>query len=226
LTGEGFVDLGFARVDIAREARQGAPEAVYAPGKQPSEIVAIVRQLLANNSGCVLVTRVDPALADWARAKVPGGHYDPEARLLVWRPAPPTRFRLVVASAGTADRPVAAEAVAVARAVGLDVDLHADVGVAGIHRILSVTGQLTRADAVVVIAGMEGALASVVAGLVACPVIAVPTSTGYGAALQGVTALLAMLSSCAPGVTVVNIDSGYAAAMAAYRLARVLGRAA
>ena len=218
----GFSDLGYARVDTDRESRQGLPEVVYGPGKRPEEITGIVTQLLARSSGPVLVTRVEPEIA--AAVEVPGGSYQETARLLVWRPAPERDFGLCVATAGTSDWPVAAEAEAVATAIGLRTHVIRDVGVAGIHRLLAAGDELRRADAVVVVAGMEGALASAVGGLVSCPVIAVPTSTGYGAALEGVTALLAMLTSCAAGLTVVNIDSGFAAAMAAHRLAAVAHR--
>ena len=217
-------DLGFARIDLDRERRQGLPEVVYGPGKEPAEIAAITRTLLAGNDGPVLVTRVTPAAAEHVLEATPEGAYDAAARLLVWRPAPPGDFRVVVASAGTADGPVAAEAAAVARAVGLDVTEVRDIGVAGLHRVLAEQPRLRDADTVIVVAGMEGALASVVGGLVACPVVAVPTSTGYGAGLEGVTALLAMLSSCASGITGVNIDSGFGAAVAAFRLARTAGR--
>ncbi|MER7012438.1 nickel pincer cofactor biosynthesis protein LarB [Saccharopolyspora sp. NPDC000359] len=213
----GFADLGYARVDVDREARQGLPEVVYAPGKQPAEITGIVTELLASGTGPVLVTRLDPGTA--GQVEVPGGSYHETARLMVWRPAPPRPFRVCVATAGTADWPVAAEAEAVCGAIGLTTHVVRDVGVAGLHRLLAVREELARADAVIVVAGMEGALASAVGGLVACPVVAVPTSTGYGAALDGVTALLAMLTSCAAGLTVVNIDSGFGAAMAAHRLA-------
>lgn len=217
----GFEDLGFARPDTGREAPLGLPEVVYGPGKEPQHIVGVVRSLLAANTGPVLVTRCDPEVAAAVRAEVPGGAYDPGARLLSWRPAAPIGFRVVVASAGTSDAPVAAEAAAVSTALGLDVRCLADVGVAGLHRLLAETEELTAAAAVVCIAGMEGALPSVVGGLVGCPVIAVPTSVGYGAALDGVTPLLAMLSSCAAGKVVVNIDSGFGAAMAVHRIARV-----
>jgi NCAIR mutase (PurE)-related protein len=220
---EAFADLGFARVDTGRQSRQGAPEAVYAPGKSDDEIVAIVRRLLADNDGPVLVTRVAADVAARIRKALPSGHDHPAARLLTWRPAPATDFEVAVVSAGTADGAVAAEASVVAQTLGLRTRLVRDVGVAGIHRLMAAADQLVAADAVIVIAGMEGALASVVGGLVGCPVIAVPTSTGYGAALDGVTALLAMLSSCAPGITVVNIDSGYGAAMAAFRIAHAGG---
>ncbi|ACU73776.1 1-(5-phosphoribosyl)-5-amino-4-imidazole- carboxylate (AIR) carboxylase [Catenulispora acidiphila DSM 44928] len=217
-----ILDLGFARLDLGREHRQGLPEVVYGPGKTAEQIAAIVTALMANNTGPVLATRVAPDVAEAVLAQVAGGHYQPESRLLCWRPASGRDFGVAVVAAGTSDRPVAAEAAAVAAAIGLRVSAVHDVGVAGLDRILQVRDQLSAQDAVIVVAGMEGALASVVGGLVHCPVIAVPTSTGYGAALEGVTALLAMLTSCAAGITVVNIDSGFGAAMAAHRLARVL----
>lgn len=217
-------DLGFARVDLDRESRQGLPEVVYGPGKQVTEIAAIVARLLEGNTGPVMVTRVDARTAGQVSRLRPGARYHSQARLLVWRPAPRGVFEVVVVTAGTADGPVAAEAAEVCQAAGLGVHVIRDVGVAGLHRLLAVTDQLHTADAIIVVAGMEGALASAVGGLVACPVIAVPTSTGYGAGLEGVTALLAMLSSCASGMTVVNIDSGFSAAMAAHRLARTARR--
>jgi NCAIR mutase (PurE)-related protein len=217
-------DLGFARVDLDREHRQGLPEVVYGPGKTPEQIAAIAATLLAHNTGPVLVTRVEAEPARAVLAEVPGGRYAPGARLLVWRPASVTAFTVAVAAAGTSDGPVAEEAAEVAAAIGLSVDAVTDVGVAGLHRLLAERDRLCKADAVIVVAGMEGALASAVGGLVACPVIAVPTSTGYGAGLEGITALLAMHASCAAGITVVNIDSGFGAAMAAFRLAQVLRR--
>jgi NCAIR mutase (PurE)-related protein len=215
-----YLDLGFARVDVDREARQGVPEVVYGPGKTAGQIVGIVSALLRHNQGPVLVTRIGPDEAEAVAQEVPAGRYDAEARLLTWRPAPPRGFALGIVAAGTADRPVAAEAAAVATGLGLATTAWHDVGVAALDRVLAVKDQLRRQDAVIVVAGMEGALASVVGGLVACPVVAVPTSTGYGASLEGVTALLAMHASCAAGITVVNIDSGFGAAMAAHRLAR------
>lgn len=239
------MDLGWARPDTDREARLGLPEVIYAPGKTAAQIAGIVASLLAANAGPVLATRVEPAvaaavladavLADAvvadavpadvapADAALPDdgdpAAYDATARLLVWRPAAPIGFTLAVVSAGTSDGPVAAECAAVASAVGLTVVRIADAGVAGVHRLLAERARLAAADAVVCVAGMEGALPSVVGGLVGCPVIAVPTSVGYGTAFEGVTALLAMLSSCAAGVVVVNIDSGFGAAMAAFRMA-------
>jgi NCAIR mutase (PurE)-related protein len=220
--------LGFATVDLDRQDRQGLPEIVYAPGKQPGEIAAIVGALLARCSGPVLVTRLEPDAA--AAVSIPAGtagtagDYEPRARLMTWRPQPPGACQVAIVTAGTADGPVADEAAAVARAIGLRVTEYRDVGIAGLHRLLAVLDEIMAADVVVVIAGMEGALASAVAGLVGTPVVAVPTSTGYGAALEGVTALLAMMTSCAAGVCVVNIDSGFGAAMAAYRLVFSLRR--
>jgi pyridinium-3,5-biscarboxylic acid mononucleotide synthase len=219
MTGRDFDDLGYARPDTGREERLGLPEVVYGPGKTVEHVVGVVRSLLAGNDGPVLVTRVEPDTAAAVRAVVPDGSYDPPARLLVWRQAPPRPFRVVVVSAGTSDWPVAAEAAAVASAIGLQVDEVRDVGVAGLHRLLAETERIAAADAVICVAGMEGALPSVVGGLVGCPVIAVPTSVGYGAVFEGVTPLLAMLSSCAAGVVVVNIDSGFGAAVAAHRMA-------
>jgi NCAIR mutase (PurE)-related protein len=220
--------LGFATVDLDRQDRQGLPEIVYAPGKQPGEIAAIVGALLARCSGPVLVTRLEPDAA--AAVGIPAGpagsagDYEPRARLMTWRPQPPGACQVAIVTAGTADGPVADEAAAVARAIGLRVTEFRDVGIAGLHRLLAVLDEIMAADVVVVIAGMEGALASAVAGLVGTPVVAVPTSTGYGAALDGITALLAMMTSCAAGVCVVNIDSGFGAAMAAYRLVFSLRR--
>jgi len=238
--------LGFATVDLDRPRRQGLPEVIYAPGKQPAEIAAIAAALLDRTSGPVLVTRLEPGAAAQVagemtaarvqgaagpRAGVPGaevraGDYDARARLLCWRPAPLDGCRVAVVTAGTADGPVADEAAAVARATGLQVAEFRDVGVAGLHRLLAVADDIAAADVVIVITGMEGALASAVAGLVGVPVVAVPTSTGYGAALDGITALLAMMTSCAAGVCVVNIDSGFGAAMAAHRLAFSMRRRA
>jgi len=226
VSGQEAVDLGFARVDVGREARQGLPEVVYGTGKTAAEIASIVRTLLRHNDGPVLATRVDADTAVAVLADVSDGTYDAAARLLVWRPAAPAGFTVVVAAAGTADQPVAREAAAIATAVGLTVTTVTDVGVAGLHRLLAEQDRLRAADTVIVVAGMEGALASAIGGLVACPVVAVPTSTGYGAGLEGITALLAMHASCAAGITVVNIDSGFGAAMAAFRLSRVARRSA
>jgi hypothetical protein len=217
-----FADLGFARVDHHRPLRQGFPEAVYSPGKTPSQCTAIVTELLAgSDSGPVLLTRADPEVAATVLDAVPGGEHLPVARLVRWRPSSRRPGEVVVATAGTADLPVAEEASATLEALGWPPRRLTDVGVAGIHRLLADEPALRAADVVLVVAGMEGALASAVGGLVAAPVVAVPTSAGYGASLEGITALLAMLASCAPGVSVVGIDNGYGAACAA---ARILGR--
>jgi hypothetical protein len=224
----GFDDLGWARPDTDREARLGLPEVVYGVGKSAGQIAGVVGSLLAANSGPVLVTRVDSGTAAAVIERVAdagrygAGDYDSGARLLRWRPAARLGFRVAVVSAGTSDGPVAAEAMAVARSVGLTVESIADVGVAGIHRLLAQRDRLNAADAVICVAGMDGALPSVVGGLVGAPVIAVPTSVGYGASFEGLAPLLAMLSSCSAGVVVVNIDSGFGAAMAAYRIARAV----
>jgi hypothetical protein len=221
------LDLEFATLDLDRSRRQGLPEVVYGTGKTAAEIVAIVTSLVEETPGPVLATRIEPAdaagiIADVGLHVGHRAHHDAAARTICWRPAAPRATNVMVVTAGTADGPVADEAAAVAAAAGLRVRQIRDVGVAGIQRLLDRVDEIRTGDIVIVIAGMEGALASVVAGLVAAPVIAVPTSTGYGAALDGITALLAMMSSCANGVTVVNIDSGFAAAMAAHRLAMAI----
>lgn len=221
-----FADLGFARVDHHRRLRQGLPEAVYAPGKTPAQVVGIVAELLTADDGPVVVSRAGPLQVRAALEAHPGAtvHGDPAAAAgatVVWRPAIARPERVVVVTAGTADLPVADECSAVLQAHGLVPERLTDVGVAGLHRLLASLDDLLAADAVIVVAGMEGALASVVGGLTGAPVVAVPTSVGYGAGLEGVTALLGMLASCASGLTVVGIDNGFGAACAVLRL---LGR--
>ena len=211
-----FADLGFARVDHHRALRQGFPEAVYGPGKSPEHCAAIVAELLAEPGGAVVLTRADDAQAAAATARNPGAIQ--RGRTLVWRVQPVRPGRVMVLTAGTADLPVAEECAAVLEAHGLPPTFVADVGVAGVHRLLVTADELAEADAVVVVAGMEGALASLVGGITGAPVVAVPTSVGYGASFEGVTALLAMLASCAAGVTVVGIDNGYGAACAVLRM--------
>ena len=215
-----FADLGFARVDHHRALRQGMAEAVYGPGKTPEQCAAIVAELLAQpSSSPVLLTRADPPQVRAALAANPGGTATVhQPTTVVWRPAPERPERVHVVTAGTADLPVAEECEATLTAHGLRPVRVCDVGVAGLHRILDVADALAASDAVVVVAGMEGALASVVGGLTPAPVVAVPTSVGYGAGLDGVTALLAMLASCASGITVVGIDNGFGAACAVVRL--------
>jgi len=212
-----YADLGFAKVDHHRSLRQGLPEAVYGPGKSPEQCAAIVAELLAeDDGGPVVLTRVNEAQATAALERNPDAVRT--GATLVWRSRLPRPGRVVIFTAGTSDLPVAEECVATLTAHGLVPVLDADVGVAGVHRLLATVDELAGADAVVVIAGMEGALASLVGGITPAPVIAVPTSTGYGAAFEGVTALLAMLSSCAAGLTVVGIDNGFGAACAVLRM--------
>ena len=211
-----FADLGFARVDHHRALRQGMPEAVYAPGKTAAHCAAIVTELIVGGTGPVLLTRATDEQAQAALEAQPAG--ERSGTTVVWRAAPTRTARVLVVTAGTADLPVADECVACLRAYGFAPELAADCGVAGVHRLLATADELAAADAVVVVAGMEGALPTVVGGLTAAPIVAVPTSVGYGAALEGVTALLAMLSSCAAGITVVGIDNGYGAACAVARM--------
>lgn len=212
-----FADLGDARIDHHRQLRQGMPEAVYGPGKTPEQCARIVTELLAHGTGPVLLTR---ATGDQAKAVLtaqPDGVV--RATTIAWRlPGRMRDDRVVVCSGGTADAPVVEECAATLAAYGYaPLTLH-DVGVAGLHRLLAHHDDVVDAAAVVVVAGMEGALASVVGGLTGAPVVAVPTSTGYGSSLEGVTALLAMLASCASGVTVVGIDNGFGAACAVARM--------
>jgi NCAIR mutase (PurE)-related protein len=214
-----FVDLGFARVDHHRSLRQGLPEAVYGPGKTPQQCADLVAALLAEPGGPVLLTRADEAQAAAALTASPGGAVIGDRhRLVVWRPADPLPGRVLVVAAGTADQPVADECAGALAALGHPPERLTDVGVAGVHRLLADADALMAADAVVVVAGMEGALPSLVGGITGAPVVAVPTSTGYGAGLEGVTALLSMLASCAAGITVVGIDNGFGAACAVARL--------
>jgi NCAIR mutase (PurE)-related protein len=212
-----FADLGYANVDHHRALRVGLPEVVFGMGKTVEQITGIVREMRAKGHAA-LVTRVDADKAEALKAVFPGIEHDASGRTLLLRDAPAVvrgRGPVCVVSAGTSDLPVAREAIVTAQAFGNEVTELYDVGVAGLHRLLARRDVLYRANVLIVIAGMEGALASVVGGLVARPVIAVPTSIGYGAAFGGVAALLAMLNSCASGVTVVNIDNGFGAAYAA-----------
>jgi NCAIR mutase (PurE)-related protein len=219
--------LDFAELDLHRPARTGHPEAVYGAGKTAEQVIAILQRFeQAGQTG--LVTRVAPDMAAAVVDALPAVEWLPVPRLLVLRagPAPTPVGALTVVCAGTSDLPVAEEAAVTAELLGNRVHRIVDVGVAGLHRILSRVDALQQAQVVVVVAGMEGALASVVAGLVRCPVVAVPTSVGYGAAFGGVAALLGMLNSCAPGVSVVNIDNGYGAAITASRVNHAAARGA
>jgi NCAIR mutase (PurE)-related protein len=207
-----FDDLGFARVDTHRERRQGFPEVILGIGKTPAQIAAIAERL-ARHGQALLVTRATPEAFDAVRLVVADAVYHPEARTITSRRGdiPAGRGTVLIACAGTSDLPVAEEAAVTAELMGNTVDRLYDVGVAGLHRLLSEQPRLQTARVVIVVAGMEGALPSVVAGLVKVPVIAVPTSIGYGASFGGVAALLGMLNSCANGVAVVNIDNGFGA---------------
>lgn len=208
-----FEDLGFARVDHHRALRQGFPEVVLGLGKTPAQIAAISAEIVARGS-TLLVTRATADAAEAVQARVPEAVYFADAGLITCRQqdVAPGHGTIVVAAAGTSDLPVAEEAARTAELMGNDVVRLYDVGVSGLHRILGERAQLAAARAIVVVAGMEGALPSVIAGLVSVPVIAVPTSIGYGASFGGIAALLGMLNSCSAGVSVVNIDNGFGAA--------------
>lgn len=226
-----FADLGFAKVDHHRALRQRSPEAVYGQGKTPEQCAAIVGELLSGGGGSpVILTRADVDQVAATVAAHPGAEITATGSatgadrvrgalaVLAWNQAQMREARVVIVTAGTSDLGVARECQATLLALGVHPELLVDCGVAGVHRLLAHADVLAEADAVVVVAGMEGALASLVGGITAAPVIAVPTSTGYGAGLEGVTALLAMHASCAAGVTVVGIDNGYGAACAIARL--------
>jgi NCAIR mutase (PurE)-related protein len=224
LAGLPFEDLGFAKVDHHRALRAGGPEAVFCPGKTPEQVVAIAGRLAEHHVN-VLATRCEPSVAAAVESAGLACRYHAIPRLLVVRPAPVEGVGLiVVAAAGTADTPVAEEAALVAEALGNRVERLTDCGVAGLHRLLAHRDVLSEANAIVAVAGMEGALPSVIGGLVDRPVIAVPTSVGYGTSLNGLAALLAMLNSCAPGVSVVNIDNGYGAAHQASQINQLVAK--
>ncbi len=217
-----FEDLGFAKVDHHRALRHGMPEVIFAKGKTPEQVVAIAERLLANAPN-VLITRADRACAALVTAQLPGAEYLPlSGAIRFWRDRTVHgKGRIAVVCAGTSDIPVAEEAQVTAELMGNDVDTIHDIGVAGIHRLMSNRERLSEARVVVVCAGMEGALPSVVGGLVSVPVIAVPTSVGYGASFHGLAALLGMLNSCASNVTVVNIDNGFGAGYSASLMNRL-----
>jgi NCAIR mutase (PurE)-related protein len=217
-----FEDLGFAKVDHHRALRHGMPEVIFAQGKTPEQVVAIAESLLANAHN-VLITRAGRECASLVTAQLPGAEYLPLSGVIrFWRDRTVHgKGPIAVVCAGTSDIPVAEEAQVTAELMGNEVDTIHDIGVAGIHRLMSNRERLTRARVVVVCAGMEGALPSVVGGLVSCPVIAVPTSVGYGASFHGLAALLGMLNSCASNVTVVNIDNGFGAGYVASLINRL-----
>ncbi|MFL5241454.1 MAG: nickel pincer cofactor biosynthesis protein LarB [Gemmataceae bacterium] len=224
LQGDRVADLGYAHVDLDRRRRCGFPEVIFCQGKTPEWVEGVARKLLEAGQDC-LATRLDSAQAGYLSQKFPQAEIDAVARTF-WLPASDSdgqrliEGNVVVLTAGTSDLPVAQEAYVTAKAMGTRVGLIADVGVAGIHRLLGHRDEFADADAIVVVAGMDGALPSVVGGLVDCPVIAVPTSIGYGAAFGGMAALLTMLNSCSANVVVVNIDSGFKAGYVAALIAR------
>ena len=213
-----FEDLGFAHVDHHRQIRRGFPEVIFCPGKTTEQIIKIFESLAAKGNN-VLATRAEPEVFEVLAKtkKFPKARYEQTARAIVLEQKKPEHSKnaIPIVTAGTSDLPVAEEAKVTAEIMGQRTELICDVGVAGVHRLFGHLEKLQRANVIIVIAGMEGALASVVGGLVSCPVIAVPTSVGYGASFEGLAALLTMLNSCAAGVTVVNIDNGFSAAVTA-----------
>jgi NCAIR mutase (PurE)-related protein len=219
-----YEDLGFARIDHHRALRGGAPEAIFCQGKTPTQVVAIARRLAAHHANVLATRASDEVAAALVGSALPCRHHA-DARLVVVRPEPVEGVGLiVVAAAGTADLPVAEEAAIVAESLGNRVERVYDCGVAGLHRLLDHLALLAEANAIVAVAGMEGALPSVIAGLIDRPVLAVPTSVGYGTSFNGLAALLAMLNSCAAGVTVVNIDNGFGAAHQASQINRLVAK--
>ena len=223
LTRLSMEDIGYAHIDHQRSLRKGFPEVIFGMGKSSRQIIGIMEKMIPQEN-VVLVTRIDSAKGEQVLSRFPEAVYHGDARLLVWRRGeipPRGKGTILVLSAGTSDIPVAREAQLTAAAMGNDVETVLDVGVAGIHRLLSHREQLENASVIVVVAGMEGALPSVVAGMVGSPVIAVPTSIGYGASLGGLAALFGMLNSCSSNVAVVNIDNGFGAGYMAATINRV-----
>lgn len=219
-----FENLGFATLDSHRGLRQGLPEVVFCPGKTSAQVVEIMRRLYSNHE-IVLATRATPEMASEVKAELPGVQYHELSRILILGDMPDVDKSLPsvnVISAGTADLPVAEEAAIVLQAAGVAVVRTYDVGVAGIHRLFDRLPELQKNGVSIIVAGMDGALPSVVAGLLSGPVIAVPTSVGYGASFNGIAALLTMLNSCAAGLTVVNIDNGFGAGVAAFRVLQLI----
>jgi hypothetical protein len=224
--GPGFEDLGYARLDTDRAARTGDPEVVFGAGKTVPQVIDLLSRLHERHPDrAVLATRLDDAAMTGLAAQLPEAIVDEVAHAATLGPLPPGLGRVLILSAGTSDAPVAREAALSARVHGSAAEEIHDVGVAGLHRLLAVRDRFDAADCLVVVAGMEGALPSVVGGLTGVPLIAVPTSVGYGASLQGVTAMLAMLTSCAAGIGVVNVDNGFGAGVLAARIARNVGAA-
>jgi pyridinium-3,5-biscarboxylic acid mononucleotide synthase len=219
----GITDLGFARLDTDRAARTGDPEVVFGAGKTPHQVTAALRALSeAHPFRAILATRLSDDALRLCAEQFPGAETDEVGRLAMVGPLPPPQGRVALVAAGTADLPVVRECAATISVFGSGPDVIADVGVAGLHRLLAQTGRIAAADVVVAVAGMEAALPSVLGGLTGLPLIAVPTSVGYGWHLDGLTAWLATLNSCAPGVLTVNVDNGFGAGVAAARIARAI----
>lgn len=224
---DGVHDLGFARLDLDRAARTGDPEVVFGRGKTPEQVVAALAALhAAHPQTAVLATRLDDEALARCRAELPDARIDEVARVVVLGQPRPSQGRVAVVGAGTADLPVLRECATTVEVFGAEPDVILDVGVAGLHRLLAERDRIDAADVVVAVAGMEAALPSVLGGLTGAPLIAVPTSVGYGWHLDGLTAWLATLNSCAPGVLTVNVDNGFGAGVAAARIARRIGAAA
>lgn len=217
-----FEDIGYAKVDLHREVRQGAPEVIFGSGKKAEQIAGIIDSMKKNGQETVLITRLSKKKAKKVKKTQEMTYYaEAEIGIVGKMPEPDGIGKIVVATGGTSDIPVAEEAALTAEVYGNEVVRLYDVGVAGLHRLLSHMDEIMDASAIIAIAGMEGALASVIGGLADCPVIAVPTSVGYGASMNGVSALLSMLNSCASGVSVVNIDNGFGAGYLASMINRV-----
>ena len=222
---EPFTDIGYAKVDLHRGIRQGAAEVIYGAGKTAAQMLGIIGTMLENEVQTILITRLSAEKAELMQQRYPEMTYHKDAQIAVIGsfPVPDGLGKIVVATAGTSDIPVAEEAALTAEAHGNEVVRLYDVGVAGLHRLLAHMDEIMSASVIIAIAGMEGALASVIGGLADCPVIAVPTSVGYGASFGGVSALLSMLNSCASGVSVVNIDNGFGAGYLAHMINHMSG---
>jgi NCAIR mutase (PurE)-related protein len=220
-----YEDVNFARIDHHRTMRWGFPEVIFCQGKTPHQVRTIAEKI-AEKSSNMLATRANKEIYEEVRLALPDSVYNESARTisLIKKKAPAIPGKVMIITAGTTDLPMAGEAIETAKILGLDASIIADVGVAGIHRVFDTREEMEKAAVIIVIAGMEGALASVVAGMVQAPVIAVPSSVGYGASFNGITPLLSMLTSCVPGIAVMNIDNGFGAAFLAFRILKTTGR--
>lgn len=220
-----YEDLGFARIDHHRGLRWGFPEVIFCEGKTPVQVEAIARGIIAKGEN-LLATRASAAVYEHLQKTIPDAVYDEASRTITrkTRQTPSLPGRVLIITAGTTDLPVAGEALVTARMLGLDAEIAADIGVAGVHRVLDVRDKIEAASVIIVIAGMEGALPSVIGGMTGSPLIAVPTSTGYGTSLGGIAPLLGMLNSCVPGIAVMNIDNGFGAAFLAFRILNTSGK--